>query len=145
MMGPMSRFRRLSAGLVAALAIVAGACVDPPPSFRLVGLDEARELIGSGHVELVEAFSAEDRSHSVIPGGIRWRLSPGSPAEPPEIPAGPVLVVADRPPLGFRAAAALARTRNGEVYVIITDSAEERGTLYALEPQQEEIPRGRDS
>lgn len=129
---------------LAASVFCLAACAEPPPSFRLVEIEAARQLILARHALLVEAY--EEQSPT-LPSfrGVRWLLPPGRAPEPPELPDGPVLVVASKQTAGYRAAAALARERNREVYVLITSSAEERGTLYALDPQQQEGHRGRDS
>ena len=135
---------RFVVGLLAAGLLLAG-CVEPPPSFRLVGLDEARSLLQNGEASLVEAYAHDLAPRPRVPGGLPWPLPADEPAVPPALPPGPVLLLAPTQELAYRAAAALARARNDEVFVIITDRADERGTLYALDPQQQEIPRGRDS
>ena len=132
--------------LLAACAFAAGAgCLEPPASFERIGLERARELVAAREVTVVEAIGEHEKAGPELRAGVLWRLSDARPAEPPEIPDGPVLVVASNQSLAYRAAAHLARSRNREVRVLITASAEDRGTLYALDPQQEEIPRGRDS
>ena len=130
---------------VALLAVPMVACVEPPPSFRLVGLDEARALLHDADAVLVEAYAQEQGRRSRVPGSVPWPLITDEPPVAPSLPPGPVLLLAPTQEIGYRAAAALARARNGTVFVIITDRADERGTLYALDPLQEEIPRGRDS
>ncbi len=121
------------------------ACLDAPPSFRLVGLDRARELLRSGSVTLLEALASGEAAGPKLPGAIVWRLQPDARADMPELPSGPVLVIASSQSLAYRAAADLARDGNRTVHVLITASAAERGTLYALDPQPEETPSGRDS
>jgi len=140
-MPPGSRF---AVGLLAAGLLLAG-CMEPPPSFRLVGLDEARSLLREGSAALVEAYVHDAPPRPRVAGGVPWPLLADEPAVPPSLPPGPVLLLAPTQDLAYRAAAALARARDGAVFVIITDSADDRGTLYALDPQQEEIPGGRDS
>lgn len=133
--------------LITALAVTSfclGACVDPPPSFRLVGIETARELVRDRRASLVEVYEQDSASLPAF-RGVRWRVTPDRVPAPPELPDGPVLVIASVQTAGYRAAAALARERNREVYVLITASAEEMGTLYALDPQQQEDDRGRDS
>ena len=133
--------------LITALAVTSfclGACVDPPPSFRLVGIETARELVRDRRASLVEVYEQDSASLPAF-RGVRWRVTPDRVPAPPELPDGPVLVIASVQAAGYRAAAALARERNREVYVLITASAEEMGTLYALDPQQPEDDRGRDS
>ena len=129
---------------LAASVFCLAACWAPPPSFRLVEIGAARELLRTRHASLVEAYEEQSPTLPAF-RGVRWLLPPGRAPEPPELPDGPVLVVASKQTTGYRAAAALARERNREVYVLITASAEERGTLYALDPQQQEEHRGRDS
>jgi hypothetical protein len=141
MMHRMRRSRPRSA-LFASLFLLA-ACGQPSASFRRVELAEARHLVRAG-VQVVDASGPAEQPPR-LPGGIPWRLEPTGPVAPPELPDGPVLVVSGDEALGFRGAAALARNRNHMIYVLITTSAEERGTLYALDPNEEENPRGRDS
>jgi hypothetical protein len=129
----------------ALLTVVFALGCNAPLAFRLVGIDEAQQLMGRSDTALVEVYESRRPPLRAIPGGVRWRVLPETVLEPPELPDGTVLVVAAERGLGYRAAAALARTRNHDVFVLITDSAEERGTLYALDPPTEEIPRGRDS
>ncbi len=143
MMGKMSRTGRLTCLL--GCAFLAWGCLEPPPSFRLLALEDARALVHAGGVAIVEAIAEDDPPGAPLPGEILWRVPEKRAALPPEVPPGPVLVVASSQLLAYRAAAALARSRNDVVHVLITASAEERGTLYALDPQPEEIPRGRDS
>ena len=128
-----------------ACAFLLGACIDAPASFEPIELSRARELLQSGAVVVIDAAAPEDPRRPAPPGGVRWLVSAGATLELPELPDGAVLVVAGSQSIGFRSAAALARVRNGPVYVVITGSAEDRGRLYALEPSEEEIPRGRDS
>ena len=143
MMGEMTGIGRLA--YLLSCAFLAWGCLEPPPSFRLVALEDARALLHAGGVAIVEAVAEDDPPRAPLPGEILWRLPEKRAALPPEVPPGPVLVVASSQVLAYRAAAALARSRNEVVHVLITASAEERGTLYALDPQPEEIPRGRDS
>ena len=133
----------LLGALCAVLGILA-ACLERPPSFRLVTVAEARELLDAG-ASLIDVRDPGRRYGPSIPGGTVWRLLEGEVPEPPELAPGVVVVVADTESLGYRAAGALASVRNPCVAVVISESAEERGRLYALDPQQKEIPRGRDS
>ena len=54
------------------------ACLDAPPSFRLVGLDRARELLRSGSVTLLEALGSGEAAGPKLPGAIVWRLQPNT-------------------------------------------------------------------
>lgn len=130
-------------------AFLLSACFEAPPSFRVVELAEAQRLVHAGRVIVVDVVSGEKAALPLVRGGVQWRLQDGVPPEPPPLAAGDVLVLGTEPEPTYRAAAALARARNPSVYVLISSSADERGTLYALEPQippqREEKPRGRDS
>ena len=132
--------------LLLCCTLLAGACFAPPPSFHLVSLEDARALLASGEVILVEALAPGEPAGPRPRDGVLWQIPAARPAELPDLPGQrPVLVVASSEALGFRAAARLAEHGNQPVRVLITHSAEDRGTLYALDPQAEEIPRGRDS
>lgn len=96
-------------------------------------------------VVVVDAVDAGIQPLPLVRGGVQWRLEADAPVLTPELRDGPVLVLGTAEATAYRAAAALARERNQPIYVLITTSAAERGTLYALEPQTEETPRGRDS
>jgi len=142
--GMMHRMRRSGSrsALFASLFLLA-ACGQLEASFRRVELAEARDLVRAG-IQVVDASGPAERPPR-LPGGTPWQLEPTGPDAPPDLPDGPVLVVSGDEALGFRGAAALARNRNHTIYLLITASAEERGTLYALDPTEEENPRGRDS
>ncbi len=144
MMAKMTGVRQLT--LLLCCTFLAGACLEPPPSFHLVSLEDARALLSSGEVILVEALAPGEAAGPRPRDGVLWQIPAERPAELPRLPGErPVLVVASSEALGFRAAARLAERGNQPVRVLITRSAEDRGTLYALDPQAEEIPRGRDS
>ncbi len=144
MMLEMTGTRQLS--LLVCCTFLGGACLAPPPSFHLVSLEDARALIASGEVILVEALAPGEPAGPRPRDGVLWHLPAERPAELPNLPGQrPLLVVASSEALGFRAAARLAEHGNRPVRVLITRSAEDRGTLYALDPQAEEIQRGRDS
>lgn len=130
---------------LAASVFLLAACADSPASFDRIELSQARELVRSGAVLVIDAVAAEDARQPAPPNGMLWELSGEATPELPELPEGAVLIVAASESTGFRGAAALARVRNAPIYLVITGSAEERGRLYALEPSEEEIPRGRDS
>ena len=116
------------------LALLPGmACVELPRSFEPVDLDHARELLASGNVAVVDALAVGVRDPGRLPGGIRWRVatdgSIGKLDATPEVPGGPVLIVATTPQIAHRSAASLARAGNHTVYVFIPGSAEERSRL----------------
>ena len=82
--------------LITALAVTSfclGACVDPPPSFRLVGIETARELVRDRRASLVEVYEQDSASLPAF-RGVRWRVTPDRVPAPPELPDGPVLVIA---------------------------------------------------
>lgn len=138
------RASRLGAFAFAAAAALIAGCLEPPPSFRVVALGEARELL-RGEITLVDARSSAEPPRSPLPGSRIWQLDESEPPIAPELAPGPVLVVAEERGVGLRAAAALARDGNRSVYLVIPQSAEQRDGLYARGSQQEEIPRDRDS
>lgn len=135
-------------GALCAVCLALASCIEAPPSFERVQMPEATALRDQGAL-VIDARAPSRRVQPVIPGGVLWQLSADEAPEPPELPRGPVLVVSDSEAVGYRAAAALARDGNRQVSVVIPESAEERGKLYAHDPQrneqQKETPRGRDS
>jgi len=97
--------------------------LEGPASFREVDLEGARAW--AENATLVEAV--EPGTEPAPPSPIlRWELG----GAPPEIPDGPVLVVAASASLGYRSAAALARSGNPSVGLVIVDDAEDRRGLY---------------
>ncbi len=137
--------------LVARIALVSAAlwtlgCPGAPPRFEEISLDQARELLSTPEVSLVDAVSDQTGQPGPLPGGVRWKLG----ADPPERPEalanqGAVLVVGSAPRIAYRSAAALARAGNRPVYVFIPMNAEERSTLYSFALEIEEVPSGEDS
>lgn len=135
-----------AARLLPLCCLLFAACFEAPASFRLVTLDDARAALASGEVTLVEVLAPGETPGPSPRDGVLWHIPAEGAPTPPDVPEGrPLLLVASSEALAFRAAARLARPGNPPVRVLITTSAEDRGTLYALDPQAEEIPRGRDS
>lgn len=139
-------------------ALLTAACgLEAPRSFRAVSMDEARQLSSAGNTILVEAASPVEppvdssRNERVL-------------CDPRPLPAGTdgsdevtALVIAPRNGLGYRCAAALARSSSAEIALIVVGSDAERHELRALHESsrralgqnlgnnQEEQSRGRDS
>lgn len=119
----------------AILALLIGTgCMEPLRSFEPVELDRARRLLVEEGITIVDALAVGVRDPGRLPGGIRWRVaSDGSLGKldgTPEVPGGPVLVVAGTTRVAHRSAASLARKGNHPVYVFIPESAEERSHLH---------------
>lgn len=136
------RSRRVCA--LSVLALWAASCGEPPPSYRVVSLGEARNLVEQPEIALIDAIGAQAQPTQPLPRGLRWRLERGELTPPQELPAGAVLVVASDERTAHRSAAALARRRFHPVYVYIPRSAEDRSSLQAHAPVPEE-QGGRDS
>jgi hypothetical protein len=117
-------------------------CSDPTHEFRVVALEEARTRLSSGAYTLVSAALPEpnpdkDEDEDGNDAGalqIAWEQPPGTRRQLAELPAGPLLIIASSNAAGYRSAAAAARARPAEVLVFISESAEERRTLYAPIP-----------
>ncbi|MBM4335773.1 MAG: hypothetical protein FJ108_07665 [Deltaproteobacteria bacterium] len=106
------------------------ACPAPPVSFRVVDLDEAKRLVETREVVLVEAPELATSAPSV-----------GEPTPP-----GAAVLVFGVSEAATRArAAALARAGNRPVLVFVPRDADERGRFYAVASPAKEDPRGEDS
>ena len=103
-------------------------CAPPPPEFREVGLEEARSLVQSERLIVVEALAdARDR-------------------QPADAPEGAGVLVFGLDARAARArAATFARAGNRPVLVFIPRDADERGRFYAVASQRQEDRRGKDS
>lgn len=141
MMPGMRARSPIAAAIAAALLVACGA----PSAFRVVSLETARTLVRQGDTAVLDTLGEGERATGLPPGGVRWRVPPGATPELPELPPTGVLVVASEAPLAYRSAAALVRAGHRPVYVFVTASADERRSLYALEPFAEETQHGRDS
>ncbi len=116
-------------------------CKEPPNQFRVIALEEAEQHLRTGAYTVVEAQQppadpSQDSGGDHDPGGdgrveIRWELPLGALTELAELPPGPLLIVASSPRVGYRSAAAAARARHRDVLLFISESAEQRRTLYA--------------
>jgi hypothetical protein len=140
--------RRLSprrAGALSVLLLWAAGCGEPPPSYRVVSLGEARSLVDQPDIALIDAIGAQAQQPQPLGRGLRWRLERGELTPPQDLPEGAVLVVASDERTAHRSAAALARHRFHPVYVYIPRSAEDRSSLQAHAPITEEPSGGRDS
>ena len=133
-----------AAALSASLAAIA-ACGEAPPSYRVVSLGEARNVLEQPGITLLDAVGAQAAQPRPLASGLRWRIDRGALTPPEELPAGGVLVVASDERTAHRSAAALARRQFDPVYVYIARSAEDRIRLEAHAPATEELTGGRDS
>jgi hypothetical protein len=141
----MARPRSLAAAALPLLALGAASCGDAPPSYRVVSLGEARNLLERPEVALLDAVGAQAEQPQPLPRGLVWRLERGELKPPEALPSGAVLVVASDERTAHRSAAALARRHYHPVYVYIPRSAEDRSSLQAHAPETEEQASGRDS
>jgi hypothetical protein len=143
----MTRRRSSSrrAGALWLLVLWAASCGEAPPSYRVVSLGEARDLVEQPEIALVDAIGAQAQPPQPLPRGLRWRLERGALTPPQDLPEGAVLVVASDERTAHRSAAALARHRFHPVYVYIPRSAEDRSSLHANAHVTEEPSGGRDS
>lgn len=128
--------------LAGALAV---ACGESPPAFREVSLEDARRLIASGEVTVVDRLADESTPVPGLPGGLRWQEEPGGSSLPPGLPDGAVLIVGASTDLGYASAAALARAGRRPVYLFITRTTRERNALVAVVLHSREVSDGRDS
>ncbi len=129
----MSRARPASIAWLLALLIpvaAGSACIEAPPSFESITLERAHLLLLDGATVLVEVAGPEQPTAIARSGSYRWELGEAG-GGPPELPDGPVLLLARRPETGHRAAGLLARKRRG-VFLLVSDNAEDRRRLYAL-------------
>ena len=121
---------RARAVLVAIASAGLSACPAPPVSFRIVDLAEAKRLVETREVVLVEASE----------------LATSPPAAGEPTPAGAAVLVFGVSESATRArAAALARAGNHPVLVFVPRDADERGRFYAVASPAKEDPRGEDS
>ncbi len=125
-LGPLAR----ALGLCLALAC------ELPISFEIITLERVRAVLVDPAITLVDVVDDGVDPPGALPGGLRWRVSPGD----LELPArlsheGGVLVIGSDLGVAQRSAAALARAGNHPVYVFIPRDAAERSTLYALAEQ----------
>ncbi len=142
-MAPRAARRRVLAVLGLA-AMIAGGCGPVPPSYELVGMVRAHELLLDPGLAVVHVLDPETDAPGLPTGGLRW--NPATEDPPTDaLHDAPVLLIGPSDALAHRGAAALARTRNQRVYVCIARSAEERSSLYARVREIEEVPGGRDS
>jgi len=119
---------RVSVTWLVSVASLFLACAQPPPEFRVVSLDEARRLVESEHLKVVEAFA--DARATV----------------PPAVPSGSGVLVFGLDARAARArAATFARAGNRPVVVFIPRDADERGRFYAVASQKQEVRHGKDS
>lgn len=138
--------RRLPPLLGAALALASTACWELPARFWEVSLREANDLLRDPEVAIVDVLAHGERASQRLPRGIRWRLAGGRWLARPEVPAGPVLVVAATERAARRSAAELARSGSHRpVYLFVPGSDEERGALQAAALAAREGLRGEDS
>ena len=130
-------------------AILLAACGGPRPSFEQVELEKAQELIQSERWLTVVDVQADDLRRSPLGRkSVPWTLNRDEAPMLPPLSDAPVLVVASGPRLGYRAASLIASERNLAVYLVIVESAGQRGRLYARDPVdtgQKENTHGRDS
>ena len=104
------------------------ACAPRPAEFRVVSLDEARRLVESEHLSVVEALAD---AHAVPPAAV---------------PSGGGVLVFGLDARAARArAATFARAGNRPVVVFIPRDADERGRFYAVASQRQEVRHGKDS
>jgi len=124
-------------------ALLAWGCGDRPASFAEIDLHTAGEL--AERMTLVEVVASS--AAATLPSGpaIVWEVEADAPVAPPDLPRGPVLIVAPSSSVGYRCAAALARSGNLEVRLVIVGNAEDRHTLYARAREREEAHNGTDS
>jgi hypothetical protein len=128
-LGAVRRFVAVWAG--AALLVGLTACKGPPRQFRVVSLGEAERHLRSGRYTLVEAAVDPNEAAGGGTGEIHWQLPSGKAAALPDLPPGPLLIVAATPGVGHRSAAAAARFRQAEILLFVPESAREMRTLYA--------------
>jgi hypothetical protein len=140
-----ARSSSLAGAALCVLALGAASCGEAPPSYRVVSLREARQLVEQPDVTLLDAVGAQAAQGEPLPRSVVWRIERGALTPPDTLPSGAVLVVASDERTAHRSAAALARQRHHPVYVYILRSAEDRTSLQARAPAKEELPGGRDS
>jgi hypothetical protein len=116
-------------------------CKATPNQFRVIRLEEAQRHLRDSEYTIVEAVQNPPRADAegADPEGtdaegapeVHWELPLGAQTELIALAPGPLLIIAPSLDLGYRSAAAAARTRGGDVLLFISESAEQRRTLYA--------------
>jgi hypothetical protein len=132
--------------LCLALAGLAAACQPQQPrSFQVVDVSEAQRLIGVGDSTLIEAFDSDGIAELPQGAAIRWSVEASTSPATPNVPERPALIVAPSLELGYRSAAALARSRNVPIVLVVADSPEKRRALWSQITSREEDSGERDS
>ncbi len=138
-----THLRLLRRRLLLAAGLLLLGCQGPPARFAVIDLYTATEV--ARDCTLIEVVAQDTPEGPESSRSVRWEIpTRGSPA-PPSLEASAVLVVAPTPALGYRSAAALARTGNFKVRLVILDSDLERRLLFANARKREEHPSDTDS
>ena len=150
------------------LAVLLGACATAfacgpiePASFRVVEVAAARAMVARGEVDVVmsgllglnDASPGEpDAGGAAAPRAGARGVAPvpetddsGPRTSIPEPTERPILVVAARPELGYRSAAAVARSGRSPVLLVIASREADRRALVARAHLTEVTADGQDS
>jgi hypothetical protein len=122
---------RARLALLISVACVVTACPAAPVRFRVIAIEEAKRLVESHAVVLVE-----------VPPALM--TAPKDAAVPVHRGTAVLVFGIDERSTRVRAAA-LARAGNHPVLVFVPRDAEERGRFYAVASAAEEVRRGEDS
>lgn len=122
---------RARLALLVSVACVVSACPAPPVRFRVIAIEEAKRLVETNAVVLVE-----------VPPALM--TAPKDPSAPVHRGAAVLVFGNDLRSTRVRAAA-LARAGSHPVLVFVPRDAEERGRFYAVASPDQEVRRGEDS